>query len=262
MEATTETHRAGVPLRWSWVLGGVLLGSALISIFLRIMDPGLERPAVAVSVTVLSVVLVGIMVGYRSRGETIRETAVAGLLLVILTGIVAFGLTDVDLRFEVWGFAVFFVPLVAMLGGWVGEILQGTLEEAYEDRRVDWPWVFVSVVIGITLSAYGVLLGQALFGLTTLQSLVVFALCFGVTGWVVGYASPGVTMVEPAVAALVMMVADGAFVILFFEELPVGQVFLVGFGGGFLLALAGGWLGEMTQRVRGRVRPARSRRRP
>lgn len=258
METSTGTYDAEASLRWIWVVGGVLLGSALVSAFIRLVDPGLERPGAAAAVAVLSVVLVGILVGYRSRGETIRETAVAGLLLVILTGVVASLFLGVALRFEVWAFALFFVPLVAMVGGWVGEILQGTLEEAYEDRVLDWPWVFVSVVIGVTLSAYAVFLGQALLGLSTLQSLGVFAASFGVTGWIVGYASPGFTMVEPAVAALLMMLADGVFVILFFGELPVGRVFLVGFGGGFLLALLGGWLGEMTQRARrARVPPDR-----
>jgi hypothetical protein len=146
---------------------------------------------------------------------------------------------------------------MAMLGGWVGEMLQGTLEEAYDDRAVDWPWVFVSVIIGVTLSAYAVFLGRALFDLTTVQSLLVFAASFLVTGWIVGFSSPGVTMVEPAIAAGMLIIIDAGFIILWFDDLAASQTLLIGFGGGMVLALLGGWLGETHQRARDRKRAAK-----
>lgn len=243
------------PLRWAWVGAGVVLGSVLISLFVYFVDPGLERPLVDGFQVALAVVLVGILVGYHSAGETIREAGVAGLVLLALTAIIAVWL--LGLRFDpfVWLLAPFCIVLLAMAGGWVGEMLQATLEEAHEDRAVDWPWVFVSVVIGFTLSAYTVFLGQALLGLGPVGSLYVFAGSFLVTGWIVGFFSPGITWIEPGIAAGLMMCVDACFVVLFFDELPQSQVFLVGFGGGALLALAGGGLGELSQRWSERRRP-------
>jgi len=246
--STTDT--APEPLRWAWVTGGVLLGSILISLFVYMVDPQLERPAVTGLVVTLSLVLVGILVGYRSSGETIRETAIAGLILLILTGIVAVAVLNIRVPVLVWLLSPFYAALLTMAGGWVGEMLQGTLEEAHEDKAVDWPWVFVSVIIGFTLSAYAVFLGQALLNLSPMQNLLVFAASFLVTGWIVGFFSPGVTMVEPAIAAAGMVILDAGFVILWFDALPQFQTTLIGFGGGVVLALAGGWLGERTQRLR------------
>ena len=138
------------PLRWAWVAGGVLLGSILVSLFVYMVDPQLERPAVTGLVVTLSLILVGILVGYRSSGETIRETAIAGLIILILTAIVAAVVLNIRVPVVVWLMSPFYAAILTMAGGWVGEMLQGTLEEAHEDKAIDWPWVFVSIIIGFT----------------------------------------------------------------------------------------------------------------
>lgn len=216
----------------------------------------LDRPAVAGFIVLLSVVLAGILVGFHSRGETIRETAVAAFGLVVLTALFSATILDMTIPTFVVLLSIFLVPGLAMLGGWTGELLQGTLEEAYEDRVVDWPWVFVSVVLGFTLSGYAVLIGREAFGVTLDGSLWLFAGSFLITGWVVGFFSPGNTVVEPAIAALLMLVIDAGFVILWFDGLPAARILTIAFGVGVALALAGGWLGELTQRLVGRHRPA------
>jgi hypothetical protein len=240
------------PLQWSWVAVGVLLGAALIALFIFIVDPGFERGPVTLLALTLSLLLVGILIGYRSPGETIRETAVAGLILFVLTALAAVVFRGATIPVLVWLTSPFYAALLTMAGGWVGEMLQGTLEEAHEDKAVDWPWVFVSVIIGFTLSAYAVLLARELLALTPMQNLFVFAASFLVTGWIVGHFSPGVTMIEPGIAAAGMVILDAGFVILWFDAVPRLQSTLIGFGGGILLALIGGWLGEKTQKMRGK----------
>jgi hypothetical protein len=240
------------PIRWAWVGGGVVIGAFLVSLFIYLVDPGLERLDLSGFVFALSLILVGIFVGYRSPGVTIREAALAGVILLLLVAIVAIGFLRVDVPIITWLMSPFLAAIVTMAGGWVGEMLQGTLEEAHEDRAVDWPWVFVSVVVGLMLSAYAVFIGQALFDITNEQSLYLFALSFLVTGWIVGFLSPGVTMVEPAIAAGMLVLADGALVVMWFEDIPGSQLLLIGFGGGMVLGLLGGWLGELTQQLRKR----------
>ncbi|MDH3298576.1 MAG: hypothetical protein OEM96_09910 [Gemmatimonadota bacterium] len=242
-------------LRWSWIGSGVLIGAVLLSLFTSIMQFS-EKPAVAGFVVVLSIVVAGMLVGYYSHGETIRETAVAALCLVVLVGIISTTLLDVAIPTFVWFISPFLVPGMAMLGGWAGELLQGTLEEAYEDRLVDWPWVFCSIVLGFTLSAYAVLVGREVFDVTLDQSLWLFAGSFLITGWIVGFYSPGNTMVEPAIAAALMVVLDAGFVILWFDGLPAADILAKGFGAGIVLALVGAVLGELVQRKAGRRRTA------
>jgi len=242
----------GDRLRWAWVGAGVIVGAALISLFIYLVDPGLERPAVSALMASLAFILTGILVGFRSRGETVREAAAAGLVLMLLISIVAAVAFGIRAPTLVWLLSPFYAAMMALVGGYAGEMLQGTLDEAHEDKAIDWPWVFVSVVIGFSLSTYLVLIGRATIDLTTSQSLVVFALSFMLTGWFVGYFSPGVTMVEPAIAAGGLVALHAGFIVLWFEVGPPLQTLLIAFTGGILAALAGGWLGEKMQRARKR----------
>lgn len=243
----TELPQPEDRLRWTWVGAGALLGAAVISLVVYVVDPQLDRPEVTGLLVALSLILVGMAVGYRSSGETIRETAIVGVILMLLACIAGTALMDVHISAGVWVLGPFIAASISMAGGYVGELLQGTLEEAHADEPLDWPWVFASVVIGFTLSAYLVSLGQALFGLTGSQLLPVLAASFLVTGFVVGIFSPGITMIEPAIAALGMIILNAGLVILWFEALPPREV-LFGFAAGVVLALIGGWIGERTQR--------------
>ncbi len=251
-----DTAAASERFRWAWVGAGVVLGSLLITGFVYLVDPGFQRPEAIGLIATLSVILLGILVGYRSHGETIRETAIAALVLAGLTAVVAVGLLDARLSAGIWLIAPFYAMAMAMVGGWVGEMLQGTLEEAHADEVIDWPWVFVSVIIGFTPSAYIVFIGEALLAPTPGQLLLAFALSFLLTGWIVGVASPGMTMIEPAIAAVLMVVLDAGVVLLWFEAIPLTTQ-LAGFAGGVGLAYIGGWLGETTQRIRTTRRLAR-----
>lgn len=243
------------PLRWAWVVAGVLVGALLIALVVYLIDPGLERPAESMLLLTLSLILVGLFVGYGSEGETIREAALAGVVLILLLAAFALAVLGTAVPAMVWILGPFYSAALAMAGAWVGEMLQGTLDEAHDDEAIDWPWVFVSVLIGFTVATYLVFVGRALIGFTPGQGLGVFAASFLITGWIVGRFSSGVTMVEPAIAAAAMVVIDSAFLILWFEGLSVSWI-LIGFCGGALLALLGGWLGERSQRRR--RRPAKA----
>ncbi|MFB6360821.1 MAG: hypothetical protein ABEH59_05810 [Halobacteriales archaeon] len=92
-------------------------------------------------------------------------------------------------------------------------------------------------------------------GLQLLAWVTGFGLVGGLTGYVVmgllvGLLSPGDTVFEPAVAAF--LIASIGFVIdhLLLSVLGIGLVLAVGYGLlGFLLGLAGGWVGERLQAI-------------
>jgi hypothetical protein len=242
-------------LRWRWIGSGVLIGAILLSLFMSVMQFS-EKPLVAALLAVLSIVVAGMLVGYYSRGETIRETGVAALFLVVLMGLIATVLLEIEVPLFAWFVAPFLVPFAAMLGGWAGELLQGTLEEAYEDKAVDWPWVLCSAILGFTLGAIVVLVARERFATTMGESMALFAGTFLITGWIVGFLSPGNTMVEPAIAAALMALLDLGFLVLWLESIPSAGIVVPGLGAGIVLALVGGWLGELTQRVAERRRKA------
>lgn len=237
------------PLQWKWIGIGILLGGALMGLFLFLVDPRLERMTVAGYVLALSLILSGVLVGRLSPGETIRETAIVGSVLVVGGGMTASLFLDVGVPVLAWMIAPLYAAPMAMLGGWVGEMLQGTLKEAEEDEAVDWPWVVVSVVVGLALSTFSVLVGAARLGMEPTQTIWLFAFSFLVTGVMVGFFSPGRTAVEPAIAAGLMTVVNAGFVVMWFGDLPMGKILLVGFVGGVILAMIGGWVGESLQDV-------------
>jgi hypothetical protein len=248
-----ESSTTGAPMRWAWVVVGVVFGAVVIVAFLNLVDRYLDRPAVDVLVGSLTVILVGIFVGAASRGEALREAAVAGLMLAVLTlALIAFQMR-VPVSTPMWVAGPFGALLLALLGGFVGEMLQGTLDEAYVDRPIDWPWVFVSVVVGFTLSTYALFLTHALLPASPAQDAIVLTGAFLVTGVLVGFYSPGKTMVEPGIAAAGLILAHIGFLTVFVEAPPSIGWLALAFAVGTGLALAGGWMGEALQaRVRKR----------
>lgn len=238
-------------LRWRWVLAGALATALLLSVFVRVVDPDLSRLDVSGVVAAATLMLVGVVIGRYSPGETIRETGVAGMVaFLIVMGYLEWG-RDVDVWGLVWAAGPFYAAMLAMVAGWVGEMLQGTLEDAHDDHALDWPWVFVCVVCGFVLEAYILFLGGALFTFTAAHLLPIFFVTIFLTGWFVGLLSPGFTAIEPGVASLVMVGLSAALAALWLSEpLPVGALAWSA-AGGLVLGVAGGWVGEISQSRRG-----------
>ena len=241
------------PFRWRWVIAGVALGVVLLGTFVPLADPGLARPDVSALVATLTLILVGIVIAYRSPGETVREVAVTAFLLLAIAQTVLALAWDRALPGEVLLMAAFYAPCMAMGGALVGEVLQGTLEEG-RDEGARWPWILVGVVIGFLLNVYVLFVLDAVVPLEPPLLLLTLGVSFCVAGWIVGFRSPGYTVVEPGIAALIIAALMGALVALGILEVPAPRWMLVGVAVGVVTAVAGGWLGELAQR--------RSRRRP
>ncbi len=234
-------------LRIGWVVAGVAIIAGLLVLVVSLVDPGLDRPAVTTVVATVTLLFAGILIGRLSSGETVAEAGIAGAtILLLLVGYLELG-RGVEVPGIVWVAGPFYAAAFAMVAAWTGEMLQGTVEDAHDDRRLDWPWVFVSVVCGLVLLVYGYFLGEALMGLTSVHLLAVMLLSVFVTGWMVGFFSPGFTAVEPALAsAMIVVFSAGLAEVVLAQPLPLSTL-LIGGVGGMTLGLAGGWLGELTQ---------------
>ncbi len=235
-------------LNWGWMLLGVALGAILISSFTIIVWDEMPKPDVALLVGSLTFILTGIFVAYFSPGETILEPALAGIVLAALSGIILALAVDLEITI---GLAAIGLPVgfvLALIGGWVGELLQGTLQ-AEEVSGLQWPWIAVGIVIGVVLNSYFVFVGRALFGLSSLGVLGAFAASFLLTGFFVGVFSPGVTLLEPALAGLGLILVDTLVTIIGFDAPFPLMAVLIAFVGAFFLTLLGGWVGEVVQGV-------------
>lgn len=256
---TAQALRA---FRWKWVLISLAVGAALVAILVEVargdLPHTIEIPHTDTVITagVLAFVLSGLLVGFASPGNTIAEAGVAGLCLAIFCEAVIVTLLD-DIIFWWMPLGIVGGFVLALGGGWVGELLQGTLEDRSGRRgRLQWPWIGAGVIIGVLLSSYFVLLGKALFGLDALGILLGFSSSFLITGFFVGVFSPGITLLEPALAGI-----GAIFVDAFVSGAGLGAPFpvlavLIAAVGAFVLSLVGGWIGEWTQMRWGSTRPA------
>ena len=235
--------------RWVWVAVGVVIGGALLATLVPIVEAAPPRPDVAVLVGVLTAVLMGVLVGYHSPGKTIAEPAVAGALLGVLTPIVlriGFGFT---LAPAVSTLGVFAGILLATAGGWVGEIMQGTIEDG-DRESFQWVWVGVGSVLGVLLSVYSVFVLHALFSLSSLGILIAFLGSFFVTGFIVAFYSPGATVREPAVAASLVIMVDAMLALAGFRAPFPFVMVMIACVLAFFIAMVGGYLGEVAHNFR------------
>lgn len=112
-----------------------------------------------------------------------------------------------------------------------------------------WKWVIVGVIVGAVVMA--VIVGVAARGFQNLfiPSLIA-CIGFVVTGIIVGYYSPGVTLREAAVGgAILAALLLGSLLTMFGHGMSAGQT-IVTLLFGFVLTLVGAWVGESFQEDR------------
>lgn len=245
-------------LRWAWVAVGIAVGVVLLGSLVPIVRSETPRPEVALLVGSLTFVLMGIMVGYNSPGETIREAAIAGVFLVVLSFLsIGIGF-ELPLTASMAGAGLIMGLSLSALGGWVGEVLQGTLVHAGMPGHLEWPWILVGTVLGIMLNVYTVFVLQVVLDLSPAGVLAGFLASFFVTAFFVGYFSPGFTILEPALAALLVIAADMVLIVAgFHSPFPMGTVALAA-AVAVVIAFAGGYAGEVSHAARTRRATARA----
>ncbi len=247
-DSTTETGT-----QWKWIFIGTVVGVAL-SLFLFSMMKTVFTGSDTVPriISLLGFILMGIIIGYKSPGYTIKEPAIGGILTIIITvPVLSFIMeyspdTTEKILAPVFGF--FF----ALLGGWVGEELDHS--EQGHDRLtwigLEWGWIIAGSVLAFVLNNFFVFGFYALLHYGVQGILISFALSFIIAGAIVGYKSPGVTIKEAAMAGVISVLLD--FLLLHFgfggaEALLSASQMFIGLLGGCILALVGGWIGEKIQ---------------
>lgn len=247
---TRTSWAPGFPdsVHWLWVAIGVFTGSILIGTLVPIVEATPPRPDVAVLIGALTFSLTGVFVGYLSPGKTIFEAALTGLILSFAVPVIAhYGWGVVmDPRTTFLG-----VPagiLLATAGGWIGEIMQGTIAEE-EHPGFQWSWVTVGTALGVLCSVYALFIPNALFGTSTLASVGLFLGSFFATALLVGFLSPGATILEPATAAAFAIVIDGLLALIGLH-VPFPPLTIVVFAViAFFIAIVGGYVGEVAHNL-------------
>jgi MFS family permease len=196
-------------------------------------------------------IVTGTIIGYYSPGITINEASVGGVLVMLVMLFLLF-ITKAEIHFSA---SINLLLLIlglgfSWVGGWAGEKLQGDDASAAEakNQKFLWKWVIVGVIVCFALNILFVFLLSKFFLVHVFKfAFIGFIISFVVTGFLVGYKSPGVTLKEPAVAGLLAVLLDWVYLrYIIFLRVP-GLYLTVGLLIGFMISLFGAWLGEKYQ---------------
>jgi len=240
-------------LQWKWIGIGTIVGVVLATFLFQIMSDMFHTFYIPLFIGLLSFVIMGIVIGYKSPGYTIKEPAIGGVFAMIITlGILHF-VFDYNPPEGQMIAAPFLGFLLALLGGWVGEELQGSQQRAATGESVaglEWAWVIAGTVVAFILNnifVYG-LFYLLRFGV--LGILISLGISFIVAGIIVGYKSPGVTIKEAALAGVLSVVLNFLFIYYGLGAITIldSEIIAIGLIGGFILSFVGGWIGEEMQK--------------
>ncbi|HTX17969.1 MAG TPA: hypothetical protein VMG34_04840 [Bacteroidota bacterium] len=247
-----DTTKTASPTQWKWVIIGVVAGIIIIGGSYFVVAPTFHSAAIQSLVVLIGFVVTGAVVGYFSPGVTIKEAFFAGLILMFVFAIL-FSLTALGegQSTQMIVLLLIFGGILSQAGAWMGEKLQGTLENKEVDPKAavgfQWKWVLAGLALGLVLNVLFVFLLAPLFNINLNLINIAFSISFVVLGFIIGYKSPGVTLKEPAVAGAIAVVGEWLFIQYGIQlSVPVGYV-AFGVVEGFLLTLFGAWLGERYQ---------------
>jgi len=249
-------------IEWFWVIAGSIIGLILIGSFVFITSLKFHTHAIPYLIGALSFAVTGMILGHFSPGHTVKEAAVAGLIIpvvgisMIYLDIIKSPMQFGDITFEILnkddltiGVIIILIVgggLLTQLGGWVGEELEGY---DHPTKFIQWHWIIVASVIGFILNCY-VLFFLVPLVFKLIPILIFLALSLLVSGIIAGYKSPGHTELECGIAGVVTILLDYLFLKIgldYSDELIPFWYLLVGIVGGAVFGLLGGYLGEKIQ---------------
>jgi hypothetical protein len=240
-------------LQWKWVVVGVAVGVGIAAASFLIVIPTFHSTPIQALVLLAGFVASGAIVGYASPGVTIKEASVAGGMVALLMIIILYA-TGAALGQDLMRNILLLVLGVGVswIGAWVGEKLQGS--EGYDEAEtkrlftdVQAKWVIVGVILGFALNVLSVFIVTPIFNVSLDVAFGAFLVSLAVTGFIVAYKSPGVTLKEPAIAGFLAVLLDWSFLEFMLELHVSGGYLAFGLILGFCLNLFGAWLGEKYQ---------------
>jgi hypothetical protein len=238
-------------IEWFWVVMGSIVGLILIGSFMFISSAKYSGSAtIPTLIGGLAFAITGMILGHYSPGHTVKEAAIAGLIIPIVGFIFihyGYGPSFIG-ELQLWQQILLVVCGIAIcqLGGWVGEELEGY---DHPTRLLQWHWIIVASVIGFMLNCF-ILFFVTLFVYKLIPITIFLCLSVLLSGLIAGYKSPGHTEKECSIAGAVTIILDYLFIrfALDIESdlLPLWMVLTaLVLGAGF--GLLGGWIGERMQ---------------
>jgi hypothetical protein len=234
-----------------------IVGLAITLGFAYIMSMQLATALFPTIALMAGFIVTGFLIGFFSKGVTFVEPGIGSILISI---VLFFLIPALNLRgFEgVWNsdWMIIFMNsiLLTFVGAWLGEKFEDSSlnSEMLIKGNFDWGWMIAGTIMGITFSMILVNLLDLVLGHNPSGFVIPYFVALLVSGLVVGWKSPGYTVLEGGLSGFltVTMVFNIARLTLITEE-PIGEWYIIlGILLAFVVSIIGSWIGEKIQSSR------------
>jgi hypothetical protein len=128
----------------------------------------------------------------------------------------------------------------------IGSVSPAVDSSQLVDHGLDWKWTSVAVLLGAPLiSAFTYIVAPEIPRPDV--AILVGALTFVLTGILLGFKSPGTTILEGLAAGAILTVLTGVVLIVGLDFYIPLRMVIVGVVGGPVLTMGGAWVGEMLE---------------
>lgn len=252
MSASKNTKNISLSY-WSLVLS-VIIGSVVVVSFAWTTG-NLYGTSLMPTVAILSgFIVTGMVIGFFSKGITIIEPGLGSVVVAVPAYFILSGAelrAFADLQLSDWFLILLNAVLLTFAGAWLGEKLQNGIVKPEESAipNFELGWVMAGALLGITVSLVLVNLLVLVIGPDPDQFVLPFFVSLFVTGIIVGWLSPGITVIEAGFSGFVTIVAllDISKLTLFIESSIPLEYIVAGLILGFIVTLIGGYIGEKIQ---------------
>lgn len=210
MSKTFDVKSAGI---------SVVVGTAFVVLLTWWSGTDFRSPVFPFMGMLAGFIISGLLVGFVSKEETIAEPGVASLAVgalsyVILTSmeLKCFSMLQGDIFTTNILLVIFNGIILTFAGAWAGEKFQGTFEKKVSgdepSEYLEWGWIVSGSILGITLSMIVANIILKVAGLVYTPFFLALVLGLFITGLVIGWKSPGITVKEATLAGFITTVLN------------------------------------------------------
>ncbi len=232
----------------------IFVGLIISSLFMILVRTEFATALFPTTALLTAFLVTGFFVGFFSNGITFLEPGLGSIIVAIfLYFIIPY--FDVEGFVGMWSsdWVLIFMNAIILtfVGAWLGEKFEFTAlnPEQLLSSSFDWSWMIAGTVMGITSSIIIVLFLDLIFGPDPESFLIPFVLALFITGILIGWKSPGYTVIEAGIAGFLTLTFLFDILRLTLKtEQPVGDwTIVIGLLVGFLETYFGAAIGEKIQ---------------
>lgn len=237
----------------------VVVGSTIVVLFTW-WSGGMGTPVFPFMGMLAGFIISGLLVGFISKDETIAEPGFASIAVGIISYVL---LTSMELNCfkQLKGDTLTVNLLLVMMNGviltfagaWTGEKLQGTYNNQKEDQpddSIEWGWILAGTIVGTAISLVAANVILKIAGLVYTPFLLALVLGLVITGIIIGWKSPGITIKEAALAGFITTVLNLNIFKLSLDPdtmYMTTTIIIIALAAGLVSSYIGGVIGEKMQ---------------